>query len=141
MISKKYIPLLLVLFATMLGCCKVAFLVEDIDKIQFKNFTINEIDTFYVLPVYKDSVISFSDYHLYQETTLNSSATLKKRGLDPWSAIQIVLKDTSIKYEVSVTKTHTEKLGKGRCAGQETKIDSIQVNNQVLGGNQLIITK
>jgi hypothetical protein len=87
---KKRFPLLAVIIVA--SCCKVKIEFESIKKISFVNFFISEVDTFYVLPIIKDSVINFSEYYLFRETTTNLSTTLTKKGIGPFSETQIVLK-------------------------------------------------
>jgi hypothetical protein len=123
---KKRFPLLAVIIIS--SCCKAKIEFESIKKISFVNFSISEVDTFYVLPIVKDSVINFSDYYLFQEITANLSTTLTKMSLDPFSQIEIVLKDTSKRYLTDRVVSHTEKLGTGRCAGSITKIDGYKIN-------------
>jgi hypothetical protein len=67
MISKKNLMGILFMFILFSSCCKKAFTLEQIRKVRFVNFSINEIDTFYVLPIFKDSLLSFSDYEKYKE--------------------------------------------------------------------------
>ena len=77
---KKRFPLLAVIIVA--SCCKVKIEFESIKKISFVNFFISEVDTFYVLPIIKDSVINFSEYYLIRETTTNLSTTLIKNSLN-----------------------------------------------------------
>jgi hypothetical protein len=123
---KKRFPLLAVIIVA--SCCKVKIEFESIKKISFVNCFISEVDTFYVLPIIKDSVINFSEYYLFRETTTNLSTTLIKNSLKPFSQIEIVLKDTSKRYLIDSVVSHTEKLGTGRCAGSITKIDGYKIN-------------
>lgn len=123
---KKLNPLFALLIIS--SCCKIQIENETIKKISFVNFSINEVDIFYVLPVFKDSIINFSDYTTYQETTTSLETNLTKNSLEPYSSIEIVLKDTSKRYKIDAVYSHTEDLGKGRCAGHITKIDGYSIN-------------
>jgi hypothetical protein len=136
---KKLFPLFAVIIIS--SCCKVKIEFESINKISFVNFSISEVETFYVLPIIKDSVINFSDYYLFQETTANLSTTLTKRSLGPFSQIEIVLKDTSKRFLIDSIISHTEKLGKGRCAGSITKIDGYRINGIIKPLNYIEVVK
>jgi len=136
---KKLFPLIAVLIIS--SCCKVKIEFESIKKISFVNFSISEVDTFYILPIIKDSVINFSDYYLFQEITANLSTTLTKRSVGPFSQIEIVLKDTSKRYLIDSVISHTEKLGKGRCAGSITKIDGYRINGIIKPLNYIEVVK
>jgi hypothetical protein len=136
---KKLVSFIAVLMIS--SCCKVKIEFESIKKISFVNFSISEVDTFYVLPIIKDSVINFSDYYLFQETTTNLSTTLIKNSLKPFSQIEIVLKDTSKRFIIDSIFSHTEKLGEGRCAGSITKIDGYKINGIVKPLNYIEVVK
>ena len=123
------------------SCCKVKIEFESIKKISFVNFSISEVDTFYVLPFMKDSVINFSDYYLFQEITANLSTTLTKRSVGPFSQIEIVLKDTSKRFIIDSIFSHPEKLGEGRCAGSITKIDGYKINGILKPLNYIEVVK
>ena len=136
---KKLFPLFAVIIIS--SCYKAKIEFESIKKISFVNFSISEVDTFYVLPIIKDSIINFSEYYLFQEITANLSTTLTKRSLDPFSQIEIVLKDTSKRFLIDRIFTHTEKLGKGRCAGSITKIDGYRINGIIKPLNYIEVVK
>lgn len=123
---KKLLTIFTVLIIS--SCCKIKVENESIKKISFVNFSIQEVDTFYVLPVYKDSSINFADYNLFRETTSGLETNLTKNSLEPFSPLEIVLKDTTKRYLVDNIIYHTEDLGKGRCAGSITKIDGYSIN-------------
>jgi hypothetical protein len=110
------------------SCCKVEVNMREIRNVQFSNFLISEIDTFYSLPVYNDSILPFSAYSQYLETTQSLNCQLQKNLLGPFSNLEIVLKDTSKRYRISDIIIKSERLGNKRCSPEEISIDSFKVN-------------
>lgn len=136
----KYTGILLV--AILLhSCCKKQLSMQSMVDVTFINFSLSEVDTFYafpslVKPPYTDSILS-----MQRETPDALSYRLKSTSLSPSSAITLLLKDTSIRYEIQVTHSHQESIGKGRCAGSNRIIDSISVNGVIYDGSMIRIVK
>ncbi len=136
---------IILIFATAIifsGCCKALILQESINKVKFEGYTLSEVDSIYVLPYNPLQPVNPKDYSANLETT-QSLETKLKRSLTAFSSIQIILKDTSKKYIVQVTKQHTEQINNGNksCRGSNTLIDSFTINNQVFWEKIIVLKK
>lgn len=123
------------------SCCKKNLSEQNIRDVVFINFSLNEVDTFYAIPSFEKPPYTDSMLNKYRETPNALSHRLKNNSLLPSLAMIILLKDTSFKYEIQVTHSHAESIGRGRCAGSNRVIDSFSVNGINMIGTQIPIQK
>jgi|688.fasta_scaffold43665_7 hypothetical protein len=142
MIKNIFLPatlgMILLLFTA--SCCKLKIIEEQIKSIEFKNFALAEVDTFYALPVFADSVIPWIDYKTYRETTTSLNATMWNSALAPNGRLEIVLKDTNVRYLINNVKTFSLS-GPRRCDPLNIKIESFDVNGFKQTGKTILIQK
>ena len=131
----------LFLLLTLGSCCKVQMIFESVNAVQFVNYTIPEIDTFYAIPDWYKAPYTDSVLDACKETTLSLNATSSKTSLSTNASLTILLKDKIKQYQVEVGHSHNEKMGSGRCAGSNTVIDSISVNGINKSGKIIEILK
>ena len=136
-IIKSSIGIVVVCFIS--SCCKVESNFIAISRVYFKSFILSEVDTFYALPHIVDSVLPWSEYTQYQETAQDLHILLTTNELRPFNSIEIVLKDTSKRYVVSVVKTQVQVLGPGRCSPADISIVQFTVNDSIQTGDTIII--
>lgn len=138
---KKYLFLILVLSTIVTSCCKVQSNFIGIKNIKFSNFQLSEVDTFFALPHYSDSVLPWSAYEQYRETTSSLEALMKTNELTHFQPIEIVLKDTSKRFVIVSTKSLNVSETKKRCSPVNVYILEFSVNGTKQTGDTIIVTQ
>lgn len=121
------------------SCCKIQTNFIGIDQVKFINFSISEIDTFYTLPYFADSSLSWSSYPEYRETSSSLSTTLQKNKLIYTRPIEIVLKDTNKRFIIQATKSISKKDNGKRCSPVSLLITEFEVNGHKQEGDTIRI--
>jgi hypothetical protein len=138
---KHFFYLILVLSSILTSCCKVQSNFIGIKNIKFSNFQLSEVDTFYALPHYADSVLPWSAYGQYRETTSSLDTLLMTNELTHFQPIEIVLKDTSKRFVIVSTKSLNVAETKKRCSPVNIFILEFSVNGAMQTGDTIIIAK
>jgi hypothetical protein len=138
---KHYFYLIIMLSIIVASCCKVQSNFLGIKSIKFSNFQLSEVDTFYALPHYADSVLPWSAYGQYKETTSSLDTMLMTNELTHFQPIEIVLKDTSKRFVIVSTKSLNVSETKKRCSPVNVSILEFSVNGTKQTGDTIIIAK
>jgi len=138
---KQYFYLIIIISSIVTGCCKIQSNFIGIKNIKFSNFQLSEVDTFYALPHYADSVLPWSAYGQYKETNASLNTLLMTNELTHFQPIEIVLKDTSKRFVVTSTKSLNVPESKKLCSPVNVYILEFTVNSTKQTGDTILISK
>jgi hypothetical protein len=138
---KYYFYLIIILSIIVTSCCKVQTNFIGIKYVKFSNFQLSDVDTFFALPHYADSILPWNAYQQYQETTSSLEVILKTNKLTHFQPIEIVLKDTSKRFVIVSTKSLNVAETKKRCSPVNVFILEFSVNGAKQTGDTIFIAQ